>query len=130
MEITPEIVTEVCRRIADGESLRQICADGKVSKWCFLEHLGKNTEAANQYARAREEQADHYAEEIVAIADQAPGQTEHGTDSGAVQHQKLRVDARKWVASKLRPKVYGDKIQQEHTGPNGTPIQIITGVPT
>ncbi len=33
-----------------------------------------------------------------------------------IEHRRLQVDARKWYAGKLRPKVYGDKIQQEHSG--------------
>ncbi len=115
-------MVEVCRRIAEGESLRAICSDGSVSNHCFYAHLASNPAAAEQYARARERQADHYAEEIIAIADESPGQTEHGTDAGAVAHQRLRVDARKWVASKLKPKVYGDKIQQELSGSVALPV--------
>ncbi len=53
-----------------------------------------------QYARAREEQADFYADEIVTIADTEP-------DAATA---RVRVDARKWVASKLKPKRYGDKL--------------------
>lgn len=68
----------------------------------------------NQYARAREEQADALFDEVVAIADMA--------DAESVQQARLRIDARKWVAGKLRPKVYGDKVLNEHSGPDGEAI--------
>lgn len=61
---------------------------------------------AEQYARARARQAEHYASEIIEIADTAED----------AQLARLQVDARKWVASKLLPKVYGDKQEIEHSG--------------
>ena len=89
--------------------------------------LGKHQEFSDQYARAREEQAEALADEIVSIADQMPPITDNGsTDSGHVSWQKNRVEARKWVASKLKPKKYGDKVQQEVSGPNGGPVQVST----
>lgn len=99
----------ICTRIAKGESLRKICNDGVASIWTVLGWLDKNPEFAQQYARARELQADYYADEICEIADDAAGEV----DPIAVQAAKLRVDARKWVASKLRPKRYGDRIEVE-----------------
>jgi len=41
-----------------------------------------------------------------------------------VQRSRIRVDTRKWLLSKALPKVYGDKLTQEHTGPNGGPVQM------
>ena len=69
---------------------------------------------ADRYARARDEQADTLADEIIAIADEPPAEVvdDKGisrTDSGWVTWQKNRVDARKWVAAKLKPKKYGDR---------------------
>lgn len=91
----------ICKRIAEGESLNTICKDKgipnaeTVRKWLhdFPEFLGN-------YARAREQQADHYADEMVDIADNA-------TDTNKA---RLQIDARKWKASKLLPKKYGDKL--------------------
>jgi hypothetical protein len=70
---------------------------------------------SEQYARAREEQAETLADEIVALADEDPMQVvdDKGiarVDSAWVTWQKNRVDARKWVASKLKPKKYGDRV--------------------
>nr|WP_241430770.1 hypothetical protein [Tatumella saanichensis] len=75
----------------------------------------------NQYARAREVQADVLAEEIIEIADDSSGDVivdEDGreqTNHERVARSRLRVDARKWYASKLAPKKYGDRIQHEQT---------------
>lgn len=105
-----EIATEICNLIAAGRSLVSICRDedGMPNRCTVGRWLEKNEDFRIMYARAREDQADTLADEIVAIADEPPPQTEHGTDSGAVAHQRLRVDARKWVAAKLKPKKYGE----------------------
>jgi hypothetical protein len=123
---------EICRRLADGESLRKICSsEGMPSKWTVLEWLAKDEEFAAQYARARELQAELYLDEIIAISDDSALDTEIDPETGAertnhevVARAKLRVDTRKWAMSKMAPKKYGDKIQNEHTGPNGGAIKI------
>lgn len=82
-----------------------------------------------QYAYAREAQADLLAEEILEIADDGSNDTyedadgNQRTDQDVIARSRLRVDARKWLASKMAPKRYGDKIEATHTGPNGGPIQ-------
>ena len=42
--------------------------------------------------------------------------------SVVVARSRLRIDARKWLASKLAPKKYGDKIDATLQGPNGPRI--------
>lgn len=99
-----ELVEKICEKIANGRSLRSICAEAgmptmsTVCKW-----LSENKEFSEQYARAREKQADYFAEEIIEIADSAEA------ESAAVSKAKLQIDARKWAASKIAPKKYGDK---------------------
>ena len=113
------IADAICERLAEGESLRAICSDDAMPcKAAVFRWLSEWPEFADQYARAREEQAETLADELVAIADG------HGGEDSAVltARDRLRVDARKWVASKLKPKKYGDRIQQELSGPNGGPI--------
>lgn len=66
------------------------------------------------YATARERRADVIAEELIAIADEPPGLTPAGAvDPAAVAHQRLRVETRRWAASKLAPRRYGDKVELE-----------------
>lgn len=94
------IFDTICERLSNGESLRGICRDdGMPQVSTVWRWMVDNEERRNQYTRAREEQADTLADEIVAIADNA-------TDA---QIARLRVDARKWFASKVAPKKYGDK---------------------
>ena len=57
------------------------------------------------YARARVERADLLAEEILEIADTPC------TNQVEVAQQRNRLDTRKWLASKLAPKKYGDRLQ-------------------
>lgn len=112
-DYTAEIADEICTRLANGESLRAICgsdrddfipAMGTVLRW-----VATNDEFRNQYEAARAVQAETMADEIVGIADGADH--ENSELRGAMtQRDRLRVDARKWVASKLLPKKYGDKI--------------------
>ncbi len=87
-------------------------------------------EFLEQYHRAREEQADALAEEMVDVVRSDPVCTEMGNvDTGLVAHNRLLIDTLKWRAARLKPKVYGDKVQNEHSGPDGGPIQVTTGVP-
>lgn len=106
-DYSPEITDKICSRISEGESLRSICDDedmpvrSTVRLW-LLEH----SEFSVQYARAREEQADFYADEIIEISDR-------NKDDPA--RSRLQIDARKWKASKMAPRTYGDRLDLNHT---------------
>lgn len=108
----------VLRRIAEGESLRQIAKDeGMPAPATVCDWAAADPVFAEQYARAKEAQMDRYAEEILEIADDATNdwmQNKHGDktlDAEHVQRSRLRVDSRKWLMSKLAPKKYGEKVQ-------------------
>lgn len=140
VEFSPEVFTAICERIAAGESLRAICGDeGMPAKSSVLRWLDepRNQDLRDQYARARERQADTYAEEVVEISDEEcttvradkhgakaddpeSGEVEVVFDATAVARNRLRVDARKWAASKLAPKKYGDRVT--HAGDPEAPI--------
>lgn len=85
------------------------------------------------YARAREDQADTLADQIIEIADTPmlgiktktddEGNVET-TEGDMIEHRRLRVDARKWIAAKLKPRKYGERLNTEHTGLDGGPIII------
>ena len=115
------IASVICTRIAEGESLREIVKSvGMPDRSAVYDWLLRHPEFADQYTRAREEQADTLADEIIAIADESPATVEvrdkEGNvldvkiDSGYVNYQRQRIDARKWTAMKLKPKKYGDKL--------------------
>ena len=115
-EFSQDLFDRICERIADGDSIRAICLETDMpSKASVMRWLAADSALSDQYARAREMQADHEFDEIKAIADLASAED--------VQVARLRVDARKWRAGKLRPKVYGDKV--ELGGPGGGPLQVV-----
>lgn len=107
----------ICEQLAIGRSLRAICAeDGAPDAKTIFRWLDSQETFRQQYARARELQAERLAAETVEIADAASNE-DYNT-------ARLRVDARKWYASKLAPKVYGDRITTEVTGADGGPVQV------
>ncbi len=128
---TLELTDAICARLADGESMRSVCRDDAMpSMSTVFKWLREHNEFSQQYAIAKEECAEVYAEEIIEIADDSSNDyTEAGEggetklNSEHVQRSRLRIDARKWVASKLKPKKYGDKLQQEVSGPGGKPVE-------
>jgi hypothetical protein len=80
---------------------------------------------ASHYARARRIGYERLAEDLLEITDSPVNSLDNGaTDSGAVNKQRLQVDTRKWLLSKMLPKVYGDRIHTELTGADGGPVQI------
>ena len=100
----------VCLRLAKGESLVDICNDkstpgySTVTAWLREDKSG---DVQAMYARAREDLAEYQAGEIVKIAD---------NQELDPQSRRVMVDARKWIASKLKSRVYGDKIDHNVTG--------------
>jgi hypothetical protein len=128
------IAKRICDEMSQGKSLRRICeAEGMPSCSMVYRWLESRESFREQYARAREEQADHYAAEIIELADTCregtkTKQTKDGTfiETGdMVERSRLQIDARKWYASKVAPKKYGDMKQVEHTG-HVTLEQLIT----
>lgn len=119
-EYSQEMFDAMCELIADGKSLRAICdVEGMPSKSLFLRWVSNNGELRDQYALAREAQAEGFADELIEIADDA-SQDVTGKlqmpNAVAVQRAKLRTDTRKWVMSKILAKKYGDKQLHEHSG--------------
>ena len=114
---TQAIADEICELLAQGQSLVTICkADHMPTRKCVNEWRDKYPDFGISYARAREDQADYLAEEILSISDESEVYAKYQGDdvtlelSGvAVQRNRLRADSRKWYASKLNPRKYGDK---------------------
>ena len=133
-EHTQETRDIICDRLSGGESLTSICKDdGMPAKVTVFKWIRNDAEFANQYARAREAQAEHYLDEIIQISDDSVLDTDIDPESGnertnhdVIQRAKLRVDTRKWAMSKLAPKKYGDRIT--HGGDPDAPINHQVGI--
>ncbi len=101
------LAEEICRRLADGLSLRRVCeADDMPNRDTVRRWLGKREPFRRMYVAAREMQAEHFVDEVIEIAD---------TDDNPT-HARVRIDARKWAVVKLAPKKYGDKSEIEMSG--------------
>ena len=120
---TPAMAKSICTQIAEGKSLREICrADGMpydatVREWVVDDREG----FYSHYTRAVQARAILWAEEITGIADDGtqdtytdPSTGQERTNAEVVARSRLRVDTRKWMLSKVLPKIYGDKLDLNH----------------
>lgn len=135
------LADRVCEQIATtSKSLRTICKeDGMPCVATVLRWLRENTnEFLAQYTRAKEEQADLMIEEMVDIADDGSndfmkivkGDAEYTVENKEwTSRSKLRVETRKWIASKLKPKKYGEKVDVT-SGGEKLPATNLLAIPT
>ena len=117
----PEIVDRICSEIANGKSLRTICnMDGMPDKRKVFEWVSKYPDFKAKYDVAIRERAHAYVEEMMDIADNGTNDWMENNDPDNpgwkfngehVQRSKVRLEARKWVACKLLPKIYGEKVE-------------------
>jgi hypothetical protein len=116
-------ISKVLAQMREGKSLRQSAESAGVARQTFLDWVDKDEELAGQYAHARAAMIDKIADDILTIADEDLIPTGEGkVDSAMVQKQRLRVDTRKWLLSKMAPKKYGDKL--ELSGDEQAPVSI------
>lgn len=108
-----KLAGEICELIASGLSLRKALDKlGKpISENRIREILCIDKEFSTNYALACRRRAEVYAEQILDIADESSDGT--GPEQAKA---RLRVDARKWVVSKMLPKQYGDRLSVEQSG--------------
>ena len=87
--------------------------------------LKEDKEFSEQYTHAKQMQAEIMIDEAMCIADDDSDDIikvdSDGVEIEKVNHEninrsRLRVDIRKWHASKLAPKLYGDKIDHTTNG--------------
>ncbi|TKW62033.1 MAG: DNA packaging protein [Blastochloris viridis] len=126
-KLTPQLKIKILERLAEGISLRAICndADVPVTPAAVRKAALTDVDFGTQYARARDMGLESMAEEILEIADNSSGDWVQKVNKDGsiewifnhenVQRSRLRCDVRKWFLSKLAPKRYGDRIQQDVT---------------
>lgn len=133
----PELAALICERLAEGESLRAVCRDpavgiteGAVRLWARDDET-----FAAQYARARALGYEKLSEDMLEIADTPKiGQKSVSkatgleiTEGDMIEHRRLQVDTRKWMLSKMLPKIYGDKVDVKHSGEVVVRVKDYTG---
>lgn len=119
-EYTQEKADLICEQLAIGVSLRTVCnQENMPSVATVFKWMRTNEEFLKQYARAKEESADALFEETIDIADDSTndymdkqiGETViKVVNQENIQRSRLRVDTRKWMMSKMKPKKYGEKM--------------------
>ena len=119
------IINEICDRIIKGESMRDILKDENLPSFStFLIWVSKDEVKSKQYARSMEVRSELLFEETIDIADNGsndwikkndPDNEGYVFNGEHVQRSRLRVDTRKWYLSKLNPKKFGEKVQNEVT---------------
>ncbi len=123
------LALELLEHIASGQSLRSFCLqkredgkmraiEGRPSMMTVLRWRAQIPEFSRMYDQARLDQADSLVDEIIDIADD---------ESIDPKSRRVRVDSRKWCASKMKPKVYGDRVAV--TGADGAPPVGVMAVP-
>jgi len=130
-----EMAASICKRLADGETLRAVCRDegfpseSTVRGWVLEDREGFGA----QYMQARDLGLDSIADELFEIADDGRNDwmqrlDEDGKSLGwqlngeHVQRSRVRLDIRKWYLSKLAPKKYGEIAELQRA--QGTTINI------
>lgn len=131
-KFSPELCAEVCRRIATGQSMAEVGRDPAMPsdhtlwRWMITEE-----EFRTAYVKAKEECSEFLVDEMLDIADdarndwmtrQVDGETIKVPDKEHISRTRLRIDTRKWIAAKLKPKKYGDAMI--HRGDDEAPIQV------
>ena len=131
---TPELAARICAQLACGKSLRTVCKEDDMP--CLETVFGwlrTKPEFLEQYTRAKHESADALVEEMLDISDDGTNDWmevhgKDGADAGwkvngeNVQRSRLRVETRKWAASKLKPKKYGERLDMNHGGQPDNPL--------
>ena len=108
---TKTMAKDICDAVSDGSNLEQIGKkEGFPTKQTIYKWLNDIDGFFDEYTRARQNRAAWRAADM--------DQTVQDLKDGRIDYQTARIalDNHKWQAGKENPKVYGDKIQQEHTG--------------
>lgn len=107
-----EVWPIIIEAIANGQSLSPILRQEGIPSYAWAKlQLRQNSELRRLYDQAIEDRGDRLAEELIELADSKMPDGLDGREASAwVQQLRLKVDVRKWAAAKLRPRVYGERI--------------------
>lgn len=113
-KFSEELFQSICEKIATSSiGLSEVCDSFNISSRTFFRWIADDEDLRHKYTSAREEQAEFLADEIVKISNGEGLDATPFVGKNYIDRDRLKVEARKWVAAKLKPKKYGDKIEQE-----------------
>ncbi len=127
------VVDYICEHLESSscgmQAILDNCDEDMPNQFSIYRWLNKFDDLSEKYAQAKQKQMDYLAEELLLIADDsindytikggADGEEQIVLNAEHVQRSRLRIDARKWLMSKLKPKKYGDKLHTELSGDIG-----------
>ena len=117
---TEEMGNLICDKLTEGVSLRKMCMeDGFPAASTVYVWLDRFPDFAERYARAREAATEDMLEDILQIADD---------DKIDPNDKRVRIDTRKWVMGRLKPKKYGDKQTVDVGNKDGDAFKIDSNV--
>lgn len=115
---TPELADAICERLIEGDSLRSICLDESMpNRSTVLRWLDADEAFATKYAHARDLQGDLMDDYVLDTAQACTNET--------ALADRVKIAAFQWRASKLKPKKYGDKVEQTHVGDKERPVYLL-----
>lgn len=137
-------MVDVCRIIATGALVGDACRQTQHDPDDIRRWAAEDETLATLYARARESQAHALAEQAIAasrggddiaqavdlVLELKESEVGELDDAAAkalqtllnsvalhrINRDKLRVETLKWYTAKVAPKLYGEKVQAEHSG--------------
>lgn len=114
-------IEDVIILITQGLSIAKACKEVGIATSSYMLWLSRSEHYARDHSNAMQSRADVIFEEIIEIADSTENDIitdndgKQVTNHNVIQRDRLRVDARKWVAAKMNPKKYSDKYSVDHT---------------
>ena len=111
IENRDEIALQILDSMAGGKSMRQSCLNAGIGASTWLDWCAADRDLDERYARARLSLLDAMVDQIITLADSPVAVLDTGaTDPALVRQRQLQIDARRWILSKLAPRIYGDKL--------------------
>ena len=112
---TDELADEICDLIASGQTLQQICDSKGLDRTAVVKWQRTHDRFGTNIARARSDQQEWWEDRITAL--------NLSMDKDNWQYVNAQIRNIQWLMGKRNSRVYGDKISQEHSGPEGGPIK-------
>jgi hypothetical protein len=113
-------MAELREEITGGKSIATFAKERGINYGTLRDWVDADPGRASIYARAREDRADTFADAIREISEETAVEARHqgeeivlGLSQAVIAHNRLRIDSLKWLASKMKPRVYGEKLEVE-----------------
>lgn len=107
-----EKVDAICEMVSEGMTIREVATELGVSPGMVIKIVSETEMSSKQYARSRDAASDLFESDIIEAAMSVTTET--------APADRVKIDALKWIAARRSPRKYSERIQQEHTSPDGS----------